>query len=235
VPVPKTTFDRIRPEKRERVIREAAVLFADRGFSGTDIAEVASRAGVAKGSIYNYFESKDDLYICVCRDGLERHRGAVHGTIDDTWDLYEQIRHIFHAGVAFLEEKPEFMTIYLNIASPGMARFANELSLDVERYTAENLKGTIRRDQKKGLVRKDLDVEVAALLVNSMYIILLASLVSQHHRIRFKEYLDLDEIPDPSSIGRHVDRFIEIVCTVFRPGTPKSPKAKQGRRAVVSG
>ena len=89
--MPKPTFDKISPEKRERFLVEAARLFAERGFSQTDMAELASRANVAKGSVYDYFDSKEDLYLYVCRDGLERSRRAVYGGIDPSWDLYRQI------------------------------------------------------------------------------------------------------------------------------------------------
>lgn len=51
----------VRPEKREEIIRAMIELVAAQGFHGTPMALVAKRAGVAAGTIYCYFESKDDL------------------------------------------------------------------------------------------------------------------------------------------------------------------------------
>lgn len=52
-------------EKRIRIIEAAAQVFAEKGFAGTLMAEVAVRAGIGKGTIYEYFRSKDDLFFDV--------------------------------------------------------------------------------------------------------------------------------------------------------------------------
>jgi AcrR family transcriptional regulator len=49
-------------EKRRQIIRAAAEVFARRGFAGTLIADIAVAAGVGKGTIYEYFQSKEDLF-----------------------------------------------------------------------------------------------------------------------------------------------------------------------------
>ncbi len=197
--MPKDTFFRIADDKRERLLREAAMLFAERGFNQTDVAELASRAGVAKGSLYNYFESKEDLYLFVCRDGMQRSRQAIYADLNPDWDIYRQIEHIFTQGARFIAQNPEYYILYANVSSAGMERFSDHMSLEVEKYTADHLKQLIRRDMQKGLVRSDVDVNFTAFMVNSLYIIFMASLVSNHFKIRLKEYLEIDgECTDPT-------------------------------------
>ena len=215
--MPKSTFDKIAPAKRERLLREAARLFGERGFAGTDIAELATRAGVSKGSIYTYFEGKDDLYLFVCRDGLARSRSAVYEGLDPSWDVFRQIDHIFRAGVAFASQWPEYIVLYINVASPGMARFAESLSLEVEGRTADHLKQIIRQGIDEGILRRGLDVEVSAFTINSIYITVLQSLVSPHYRIRLRQYLELDQTPSAETIGTHLDRIIHCVQDLLRP------------------
>ncbi len=215
--MPKATFDNIAPAKRERLLREAAALFGDRGYAGTDIAELASRAGVSKGSIYTYFEGKDDLYLHVCRDGLARSRAAVFGGLEPSWDVYQQIDQIFRAGAEFVRQSPEYVVLYINVASPGMARFAEQLTAEVEGHTADHLKQIIRQGMDQGIVRAEVDVEVAAFTINSIYITLLQSLVSPHYRIRLKQYLELDRTPTAETIGTDLERIITIVQDLLRP------------------
>jgi TetR/AcrR family transcriptional regulator len=215
--MPKPTFDKIAPEKRERFISEAARLFAERGFSQTDMAELASRAGVAKGSVYDYFDSKEDLYLHVCRDGLERSRRAVYGEIDPSWDIYSQLRRIFGEGVKFADSHPEYVAMYLNISSAGMETFAEELSLEVEKFTADYLKRLIRAGVKQGLVRKNVDVKLSAFIINSLYIMFLASLVSRYYRIRIKEYLEIKSEPDEKTIAKHIEKTISLIEGFLRP------------------
>ncbi len=193
------------------------MLFADQGLTRTDVAQIAKRAGVAKGSIYNYFESKEDLYLYVCRDGIERSRQAVYGDIRPGWDLYRQIDHIFQRGVAFVLAHPEYARLYLNTASAGMDRFADKLSLEVEKHTADHLKGLIKDGMHRGIVRKDVDVSLAAFLINSLYIIFVISLVSRHFQIRIKEYLDIREDLNDLSIERPLGQVVNFICDFLKP------------------
>jgi TetR/AcrR family transcriptional regulator len=215
--MPKQTFSKIAADKRERLLREAARLFAERGFNQTDVAELARRAGVAKGSIYNYFDSKEDLYIYVCRDGIERSREMIYGGIDPSWDIYRQITHIFSQGVKFVQAFPEYLILYDNVASAGMERFSDHLSLEVEKFTADYLKALIRRDMRRGLVRDDLDVNLTAFLINSLYIVFMTSLVSNHFKVRIREYLEIKGKLNGRAIAEHLRRTTAMIDRLLRP------------------
>lgn len=215
--MPKDTFSKIAADKRERLLREAALLFAERGFNQTDVAELASRAGVAKGSIYNYFDSKEDLYLYVCRDGMERSRQAVYGDLNPDWDIFRQLEHIFRQGVQFVQTYPEYLILYDNIASAGMERFSDQMSLEVEKHTADYLKALLRRDIQKGLVRDDLDVNFSAFLINSLYIVFMTSLVSSHFKIRMREYLEIEGQLNGRAVAEHLQRTTAMIDRLLRP------------------
>lgn len=55
----------LKNEKKSRIVAAAAQVFAQRGFSGTSVAEIAVQAGIGKGTIYEYFNSKEDLFFAV--------------------------------------------------------------------------------------------------------------------------------------------------------------------------
>ena len=54
-----------RKDKRTLIIEAAAHVFATRGYKGTLIADIATEAGIGKGTIYEYFDSKEDLFFAV--------------------------------------------------------------------------------------------------------------------------------------------------------------------------
>jgi TetR/AcrR family transcriptional regulator len=215
--MPKDTLFKISADKRERILREAALLFAERGFNQTDMAELAIRAGVSKGSLYTYFESKEDLYLYVCRDGMERSRQAVYGDMDSEWNIYRQVEHIFRRGARFVREFPEYLILYTNISSAGMERFSGLMSLEVEKYTAEYLKQLIRRDKQRGLVRKEVDVNWAAFFINSLYIVFMTSLVSGHFSIRMREYLEIKGEIDDEVIESQMRSMAAMLDRLLRP------------------
>jgi len=218
--MPKDTLFKISADKRERILREAALLFAERGFNQTDMAELAVRAGVSKGSLYTYFESKEDLYLYVCRDGMERSRQAVYGDMDPEWDIYRQVEHIFRRGARFVRSFPEYLILYVlyaNISSAGMERFSGLMSLEVEKYTAEYLKRLIRRDMQRGLVRKEVDINWAAFFINSLYIVFMTSLVSGHFMIRMREYLEISGEIDDEVIESQMRSVAAMFDRLLRP------------------
>ena len=107
--------------------------------------------------------------------------------------------------------------MYVNISSAGMETFAEELSLEVEKFTADYLKGLIRTGVKQGLVRKNVDVKLSAFIINSLYIMFLSSLVSRHYRIRIKEYLEIKSEPGEKTIAKHIEATISLIEGFLRP------------------
>jgi TetR/AcrR family transcriptional regulator len=217
----KDTFEKIAPEKRERVLTEAAVLFAERGFTGTDVGELATRAGIAKGSIYNYFTNKDDLYLTVCHSALEASRRAVWGSVDEASLVIEQIETLFRRGVDLARQRPHYVALYLNITSAGMERFAEVLSSEVERATAQRLRHMLRAGIERGEVRSDLDVDAAAFTINSLYIMVLASLVSLHYELRFREYFSEETEDGASSFEAKVEKVLKVIRQMVGPRGPQ--------------
>src|SRR2546428_273002 len=76
------------PSKRDLILRAATDVFADRGFFNAQVADVARAAGIAAGTVYLYFRSKDDLLVSIfertMRDGLAEGRtGPVCGCFGD--------------------------------------------------------------------------------------------------------------------------------------------------------
>src|SRR5689334_19657117 len=82
------------PHKRELILRAATDVFANRGFFNAQVADVARAAGIAAGTVYLYFRSKDDLLVSIfertMRDGLAAGREAVA----DVRDPRERLRRL---------------------------------------------------------------------------------------------------------------------------------------------
>lgn len=71
-PRTKQQFEGIREEKRALIMEVALELFAEEGFHSTSISKIASKAGISKGLLYNYFDSKEDLIKVIVEEGLDK-------------------------------------------------------------------------------------------------------------------------------------------------------------------
>jgi TetR/AcrR family transcriptional regulator len=211
LPMPKPTFDVISRDKRERIYDAAAREFAREGFEKANIKSIADRANISKGSLYDYFENKEDLYLAVCSHGITLSRHNIDSIIDETKDFFRQVHDIFTQGMDFILTHPEYALLYVNIASSGMEQFADKLTLAVEKHTADYYKGAIEKGIREGHIRPDVDVNTAAFLINSMYVILMISIVSRHYRIRLKEYLKLTDSEVEQGIKTKIDQVVSII------------------------
>jgi AcrR family transcriptional regulator len=64
-------FEKIREEKRKHIMDVALELFANEGYHSTSISMIAKKAGISKGLMYNYFDSKEDLILSILRLGMD--------------------------------------------------------------------------------------------------------------------------------------------------------------------
>ena len=60
-----SSTDQLRKDKKDKIIEAAAQVFSQKGYAGAVVADIAVSAGIGKGTIYEYFKSKDDLFFAV--------------------------------------------------------------------------------------------------------------------------------------------------------------------------
>jgi len=78
------TPERRRQQTREHLLAAAAEVFAERGFHGASLDEVAAVAGFTKGAVYSNFKNKEDLFLALFRANYEREMQALRSTLEDS-------------------------------------------------------------------------------------------------------------------------------------------------------
>ncbi|MDR5695295.1 MAG: TetR/AcrR family transcriptional regulator [Armatimonadota bacterium] len=151
-------------EARRRQILEAArKVFAKRGFEGARISEVAKEAGVAEGTIYNYFRSKEDLLIHIPEHivapaiaPLQRARPSSVEELESLLSL--AARNI----VSFMTRNSDFLKVFVS-ALPALTPRAKEAYMQLLPLRAASvLEQIVRAGQERGFLRPDLNAAVAA-------------------------------------------------------------------------
>src|SRR5580704_7196731 len=77
--------------KRERILAAGLRLFANQTYQAVTMDRVAETAGVAKGTLYLYFPSKEALYLGILSDGLETVSKRAQATVDPRQDVAERL------------------------------------------------------------------------------------------------------------------------------------------------
>src|ERR1043165_5862397 len=118
-----------RTEKRERILAAAERVFARRGFFASRVSEIAKDAGVADGTIYLYFKSKDDLLIALFENRMRQVNDELRAAVDGAPDQpIEQLRAFVRSYLRLVNDEPaaaEVLTIELRQSSKFMKEYDN--------------------------------------------------------------------------------------------------------------
>jgi TetR/AcrR family fatty acid metabolism transcriptional regulator len=100
--------------KREKIIGAAGRLFGEKGYHNTTTAEIAEAAGVAAGTIYIYFTSKEELLVAVFEEFLGTHMERLRQGIADERGPEAKIRCLMNLGLKLMQENPTSARIFLS-------------------------------------------------------------------------------------------------------------------------
>jgi AcrR family transcriptional regulator len=99
--------------KKDAILREAVHVFARDGFRGTDVQEIADRAGVGKGTVYRYFGEKQELFWATVYWVLEKlDADLAHAAAGEQMAL-DKLRATCQAYAEFFDRNPEYLEIFV--------------------------------------------------------------------------------------------------------------------------
>ena len=148
--------------RRTELARQAARLFAEKGFHGTTMEDVASAMGVQKPSLYEYVSSKQDLLYETMRDGAAAFHAALDG-IDERLPAVEKLRLALRAHLRVVAEQLDVATVFVREWRYLQGPRGEEFVAERRRYE-ERIRDLFREGVEQSELRTDLDVATAALL-----------------------------------------------------------------------
>jgi AcrR family transcriptional regulator len=170
--MPRETFDNLNSEKKIRIRDAAAAEFADRGYNGASVGRIAEKAGVAKGSMYQYFESKEELFIYLIDSVIEMKMEFFNsrGTEITGENFFERLQSLIILGLEFAKHNPGLQRIGENLLKREMIprSISERLDAKLKVKSDEVYRSMILSGMEEGDIRKDIDPSLAAFAVNSV-------------------------------------------------------------------
>ena len=151
--------------RRAELTRQAARLFAERGYHGTSIGDVAKALGVQKGSLYAHIDSKQDLLYSAMREGADAFHAALDAVPEDV-KVTDRIRLALRAHLRVVAEQLDVATVFVREWRYLEGDRAAEFIAERRRYE-ERFRALFREGRELGELRTDLDDQAAVLLVLS--------------------------------------------------------------------
>ena len=141
-------------QKRKRIINSAVTLFAKKGFNDTSMLEIAQKANVAEGTVYEYFQNKEDLLISIPREKLTRLYDNVSG------NSYEKkISSLISTIFKFYYDEKDYSTILVLMLRTNKKFHKSESNKLIDNLF-KIIEDVIIRGQAENIFRKDLDMDI---------------------------------------------------------------------------
>ncbi|MDQ3836939.1 MAG: TetR/AcrR family transcriptional regulator [Thermoproteota archaeon] len=158
---------RDKTELREKIMQSAMENFAKHGFDRTRMEDIATAAGLAKGTLYLYFKNKEDLFYAICDHNLEELRNQLSR-------LFNRKENIMLDAERFYDEYQRgslggdtiwFEMIALSTRSPKLKKIVAENQRQVYQVVKEFLKKQIDR----GFLTEDTNIDIVASTLIALY------------------------------------------------------------------
>jgi TetR/AcrR family transcriptional regulator, cholesterol catabolism regulator len=153
------------PTRRDELTRQAARLFAERGYHGTSMGDLAEALGVQKGSLYSLTGSKQQLLFDTMRRGADAFHAELDAVPDDA-PAVERVRTALRGHLRVVAEQIDVATVFTREWRYLEGEQRDEIVAERRRYE-ERWRRLFQEGLEKGELRTDLDVGAAVLLVLS--------------------------------------------------------------------
>jgi TetR/AcrR family fatty acid metabolism transcriptional regulator len=147
-------------DKRDAILRAATKVFAQNGYFQSQVADVARVAGVAAGTVYLYFKSKDDLLVSIFERSMSEVLAEGRVAVQGVADAGERLRVLAHLHLDRLGRDKDLAVVFqveLRQSVKFMERFSESFLQDYFKLIRE----AIADGQQRGTFRKDISATTA--------------------------------------------------------------------------
>lgn len=205
----KEAFDKIPEEKRKRILDTATTEFADYGFENTSIQQIAKKAEISVGSVYKYFENKEELFSMVVKEGLSSLEELLLTHSASNEDVIVKAEKVLKELLKFSKRHPQLIKLYCAVTTGNNTEFSQMLAQRVESISAKVYTEVIKSAQKSGDVRSDIDPQFFAFLLDNIFMMLQFSTSCDYYKERFKVYIGDDVENNEDKLLEQTLKFIK--------------------------
>ncbi|KNZ69045.1 transcriptional regulator, TetR family [Thermincola ferriacetica] len=166
--MPRQTFFNLPEDKRKKIIDIALDEFAGRPYSKASLSRIVARAGIAKGSMYQYFEDKKDLFMYLLELAAGEKLAYIEQEVDPGADFFTAFEQSMLAGIRFNLDHPKLSRVIANAMDSTGEEALHDFIVKGRKMTLEYFSQMVRRGQEQGSIRKDIDIKLASYMVSSM-------------------------------------------------------------------
>ena len=167
--MPTQTFFNLPEEKRQAIIKIAVEEFANHDYSNASISRVVAQAKIAKGSFYQYFQDKQELYLYLVELATQERISFLRSTEPPELEqgFFPYLRWLMGAGARFNLAHPALSRV-VNRALYGDLPFRDEAIKQTRKISWNYIQELVQQGIKQGDINPDIDPDLAAFTINTL-------------------------------------------------------------------
>jgi len=213
--MPTVTWARLDGQRRAAVVAAAEAEFAAHGFSRGSLNVIARRAGVAKGSLFQYFADKRDLYAFISDVASQRVRVYMEDRIrelDASRPFFEFLTDLLDVWVVYFAEHPRERALHAAASFEVDTDARVSVRAVVHRHYLEVLRPLVQDARARGDLHRDADTDTLL----SLLLMILPHLALAPYVRGVDPVLGLDEM-SPAQPALAVRRYVAVLAAAFQP------------------
>jgi AcrR family transcriptional regulator len=164
--MPTLTFEKLKEDKKKKLIKEALLEFANKSYYDASISEMVKNIGISKGSIYQYFENKKDLYFFLIKQtNLFKQQFIENKLVSKNNDnFFELLEHIYNVNYLFDKQFDTERKFLWRVQQENNEEVGN-IYEQVWKQSVQYYTSLLLKEQQKGYIRNDININIIATFV----------------------------------------------------------------------
>ena len=197
--MPKDTFFNLKEEKRNKIFNVALKEFAVNDYNSASINNIVEEAGISKGSMYQYFANKKDLYLYLLDQASHKKLKFISEHTEETKeDFFAMLKAMHLEGARFDLTHPKYSKLIINAMNESASEKLGDIGSVLKKRSDQFFEDYIINAQREGKLRSDIDSKLLSFLVSRLSITLI-DFVTEKYDFSYQELIknNINKMPIP--------------------------------------
>lgn len=183
--------------------------FAEFGYEHANTNRVAKSAGISVGSLFKYFDSKEDLFVTTVKFGAAELKQELKELADEEEDVFLKVEKILRIIQEHSRRNVNMIRLYNEMSCHGNSKLVLQEAEWMESFTATLYAQLIEKAKADGVIRADCDARMFAYLLDNIFMQLQFSYACDYYKERFKVYVSSDILQRDDFVVEQTMKFIK--------------------------
>jgi AcrR family transcriptional regulator len=170
--MPKQTFHNLPSEKQEKIMRASISEFVKNGFEKGNVGEIAKNAGVAKGSMYQYFDDKKELFLSTVQWSIRflmlKYSDKLTTPTDQNTNIFDYLAKNAKDIMLQMKEDRELVIFIQDVFLGKYQAYTDETMAYITKLSNEHILKLIKNGKQNGSIRSDISDHILSLFITGV-------------------------------------------------------------------